>query len=80
METIGSTHYNLGKKNKKLLKPLTQSEYSLKETLDAAGVSKRYPKDYWKMKNASDIVRCSFFDYLRGITAEDCHLYLRPRW
>ena len=45
IDTIGSTHYNDGKYITKLLNPLTQNEYWLKDTFDAAERTKKIPKE-----------------------------------
>ena len=45
IDTIGSTHYNVGKYITKLLNPLTQNEYSLKDTDDASERIKKTPKE-----------------------------------
>ena len=45
IDRIGSTHYNVGKYITKLLNPLTQNEYSLKDTFDAAEPIKKIPKE-----------------------------------
>ena len=45
IDTIGSTHYNLWKYITKLLNPLTQNKYSLKDTFDAAELIKKIPKE-----------------------------------
>ena len=45
VDRIGSTHYNVGKYITKLLNPLTQNEYSLKDTFDAAEPIKKIPKE-----------------------------------
>ena len=45
IDTIGFTHYNVGKYITKLLNPLTQNEYSLKDTFDAAEPIKKIPKE-----------------------------------
>ena len=48
IDTIGSTHYNVTKYITKLLNPLTQNEYSLKETFDrkvSAESIKKIPKE-----------------------------------
>ena len=44
IDTIGSTHYNVGKYITKLLNPLRQDEYSLKDTFNAAERIKEIPK------------------------------------
>ena len=45
IETIGSTHYIVGKYIIRLLNPLLQNEYSLKDTFDAAECIKKKPKE-----------------------------------
>ena len=45
IDTIGSTHYNIRKYITKLLNPLPQNEYSLKNTFDAAERIKKIPKE-----------------------------------
>ena len=45
IDSVGSTHYNVGKCITKLLNPLTKSEYSLKDTFDAAESIKKIPKE-----------------------------------
>ena len=45
IDTIGSTHYNVGKYITKLLNPLTRNEYSLKDIFDAAECIKKIPKE-----------------------------------
>ena len=45
IDRIASTHYNVGKYITKLLNPLTQNEYSLKDTFDAAEPIKKIPKE-----------------------------------
>ena len=45
IDTIGSTHYNVGNYITKLLNPLRQNEYSLKDTFDAAERIKKIPKE-----------------------------------
>ena len=51
IDTIGFTHYNVGKYITKLLNPLTQNEYSLKDTFDAAEHIKKIPKELTEMKS-----------------------------
>ena len=45
MDTIGSTHWNVGKYISKLPNPLTQNECSLKYNFDAAERIKKIPKE-----------------------------------
>ena len=45
IETIGSTHCIVGKYIIRLLNPLLQNEYSLKDTFDAAECIKKKPKE-----------------------------------
>ena len=48
IDTIGSTHYNVTKYITKLLNPLTQNGYSLKDTFDrkvSAGSVKKIPNE-----------------------------------
>ena len=45
IDRVGSTHCNVGKYITKLLNPLTQNEYSLKDTFDAAEPNKKIPKE-----------------------------------
>ena len=47
-DTISSTHYNVGKCITKLLTPLAQNEYSLKDNFDAAESIKRMLKELIK--------------------------------
>ena len=44
-DTIGSTHCNVGKYGGKLLNPVTQNEYSLKDTFDATESIKKIQKE-----------------------------------
>jgi len=45
IDTIGSTHYNVGKYITNLLNPLTQNEYSLKDSFDAAEKINSIPRE-----------------------------------
>ena len=45
IDTIGSTHCNVAKYITNLLNPLTQNEYSLKDTFDADERLKKIPKE-----------------------------------
>ena len=50
IDTIGFTHCNVGKYITKLLNPLIQNDYSLKDTFDAAEHIKNIPKELTEMK------------------------------
>ena len=47
VDTIGSTHYGVGKFITKLLNPLTQNEYHLKDSFDAAERIKNIPSHFY---------------------------------
>jgi hypothetical protein len=48
IDTIGSTHYGVGKFVPKLLNPLTQNEYSLKDSFEAADKIKEIPQNLYE--------------------------------
>ena len=50
IDAIASTHYNVGKYITKVPNPLTQNEYSLKDTFDAAEHIKKIPKELIRNK------------------------------
>ena len=49
IDTTGTTHYSVGKFISELLQPLTNNEYTLKDTFDAANRIKAIPRGFESM-------------------------------